>query len=92
MSDGDGIHPPRAAERILRLLLGSGADGSSIVGDLHEEFLGRAERGAWRARMWYTHQALGIGLRYAARSMKRERRRGRLDAGDLWSWEGGLNR
>ena len=26
--------------------------------------------------------------RAAARSMKRERRRGRLDVGDPWSWEG----
>ncbi len=87
MSEGDGIQPPRAVERILRLLLGSGADGSSIIGDLHQEFLGRAERGLWRARMWYTYQALGIALGYAARSMRSERLRGRLDASEPWSWE-----
>ncbi len=88
MSERDEIHPPRVVERILRLLLGSGADGSSIIGDLHQEFLGRAERGLWRARLWYTYQALGIALGYATRSMRRERRRGRLDGGGQWSWAG----
>ncbi len=66
MSDRDRIHPPRAAERILRLLLGRGADGSSIVGDLHEEFcqLARAS-GPLRARLWYWRQVAITGLSYS---------------------------
>ena len=84
----DGHPPPRLVARLLAAALPKTPRGDAVLGDLHEEFLGRAERGVWRARMWYTHQALGIALRYAARSMIRGRRRGRLDARDLWSWEG----
>ncbi len=79
--------PPRLPTRLLAAALPKTPRGDAVLGDLHEEFLGRAERGVWRARVWYTHQALAIALRYVARSMKRESRRGRLDVGDRLSWE-----
>ena len=80
--------PPRVATRLLAAALPKTRRGDAVLGDLHEEFLGRTERGLWRARIWYTRQALAIALRYAGRSGTREGRRGQLDRGQRWSWEG----
>ena len=80
--------PPRLPMRMLAAALPKTLRGDAVLGDLHEEFLGRTERGLWRAHMWYTHQALSIALWYTARSVTREGRRGQFDAGELWCWEG----
>ena len=66
MSARPGPQPPSLAERILRGLVGLDRDGSSIVGDLHEEFTSIARAsGPTRARLWYWRQVVGTGLAYA---------------------------
>ncbi len=58
--------PPRLAERILRRLLPDGPDGKTIVGDLHEEFVGVASRrGLWQASLWYWSQVVSTGFGYS---------------------------
>ena len=58
--------PPSLPERILRGLVGLDKAGSSIVGDLHEEFISIAQAsGPTRARLWYWRQVVGTGMAYA---------------------------
>ena len=66
MSARRGLLPPRMAERILRGLVGREGDGSSIVGDLHEEFVSTMRAsGPSRARLWYWRQVVATGVAYA---------------------------
>ncbi len=89
---------PRWVRALLRRLARSG-EADDILGDMEE---------AHRVRLSGHSRAVAnilTGLetldmarvllrdrRAAARSMKRGRRRGRLDAGDRWSWEGFVDR
>ncbi len=85
---------PRWVRALLTRLARPG-EAEDILGDLEEAHRVRL-RGHWRvvANILIGLEALDMARvllrdrRAAARSMKRERRRGRLDARDLWSWEG----
>jgi putative ABC transport system permease protein len=59
------VHPPTAADALLRRVLARGKRGQSIVGDLHEEFRAMPDHRA--ARRWYWRQALRLALRYVSR-------------------------
>jgi predicted permease len=82
--------PPRWASRFLERLLPPTDRGSAILGDLHEEFVGRAAVDERAARRWYTREAVGIGIRYWKQS--RRYRRGAVSLEDRnhnrGSWEG----
>lgn len=79
MSTGDrSPTPPRAAERILELVVGSGEVGQSIVGDAREEFHTRGRRSRLGATVWYWLYVLHFAVTY--------RVRGRPSA-----WHGGLH-
>ncbi len=60
MKSRDTAAPPLLAERMLAAVLGSGEWAESIVGDLHEEYGGRANAGAHRATVWYCLVVLGL--------------------------------
>jgi predicted permease len=62
--------------------------GAAILGDLHEEFLTRAEGDEARARRWYAREALGVWVRYVRQSKRYHRRPGRLGVDRNSSWEG----
>jgi len=87
-----GPTPPRWATRLLEAALPRTANAEALLGDLHEEFVGRLPRGRWNARAWYTQQALGIALRYWVRSMTWEGHRGPPGARDTRGWEGFMDR
>jgi macrolide transport system ATP-binding/permease protein len=70
--------PPRLAARLLEAVLPRTDRGSAILGDLHEEYLTRAERSRRRARLWYAREAVGIAVRYARRK-DRDCSRGKLE-------------
>ena len=59
-------HPPARAERLLELMLGSGARSESILGDLFEEHADYARRAPARAGLWYWMQAVRLGSRAIA--------------------------
>jgi len=80
--------PPRMATRLMEAVLPPTDRGASIVGDLHEEYLKRAERGVMRACIWYVREALGVTVRYARQSRQHERRRGRIGVETRGNWEG----
>ena len=48
------LGPTGFATRLMEAVLPPTDRGASILGDLHEEFLCRAERGLMSARIWYT--------------------------------------
>ncbi len=50
--------PPRWAASLLRSVLTPGLSSDGILGDLHEEFLERAERSLTLARVWYATERL----------------------------------
>ncbi|MDX1493016.1 MAG: ADOP family duplicated permease, partial [Longimicrobiales bacterium] len=53
--------PPRFAERLLSLVLGSSAEARTILGDLAEDFAGVVRRrGRMSAWLWYWREALGL--------------------------------
>lgn len=58
---------PMAARRLLEIVLPDGPRSDAMLGDLQEEFVARAGRGAWRARAWYWREALLLGARYGSR-------------------------
>ena len=82
------LEPPSFATRLMEAVLPPADRGASILGDLHEEFLCRAERGLMSARIWYTREALGIAVRYLGQSGKYARRREQLGVGTTGNWEG----
>ena len=45
--------PPRLAERLLRLVISDEHAREAVLGDLQEDYAGRASRSATLARMWY---------------------------------------
>jgi hypothetical protein len=53
-----------------------------VLGDLHEEFLRRARRSLWRARLWYTRQAVAIAITYRLVSMRSRPHRAEARAQD----------
>ncbi len=60
--------PPRAAERLLEAALPRGQVGSSIIGDLHQEYQERgAQSGRLRLIAWYWLQALALAWHYSRR-------------------------
>ncbi len=72
-------NPPRIAEFLLGLLLPRQGIRESVLGDLHELFIGRADdpdTGSHRARLWYWSQALRLGAGYGARRLRGVRYRG----------------
>jgi macrolide transport system ATP-binding/permease protein len=62
--------------------------GASILGDLHEEFVTRAEGNEGRARRWYVREAVGVWARYVRQSKRYVRRRAGLGVVQQSSWEG----
>ncbi len=61
--------PPQLAERLLERLLPPGIVGSSILGDLREEFqLHAGSHKAMSSRLWYWLQVLMVGLPYRLRN------------------------
>lgn len=60
--------PPRAAERLLKLCLGSAAAADFIVGDLRQEHAAlRSRRGRLIAAAWYWKESMTVGARYIGR-------------------------
>jgi putative ABC transport system permease protein len=59
--------PPAWAERALAATLPEGWR-ESVLGDLHEEYLARAETAYRRARLWYAAEAIRLAARFALRS------------------------
>lgn len=57
-----GTRPPRAWERLLRMLLPPGTVGRSILGDLREEHARRTVKGAEAADRWYRRTAVGVAF------------------------------
>jgi len=57
--------PPRAAERLLRLVVPEGVVGRSIIGDAREEFLEHVETGSrMSASVWYWRHVIGMVFRH----------------------------
>ncbi|MEZ5318948.1 MAG: ABC transporter permease [Vicinamibacterales bacterium] len=52
--------PPRISRAVLARLLGAGAVGRSVLGDLDEEYRDRAVLDRHAARRWYRREALGV--------------------------------
>ncbi|MGD2123728.1 MAG: hypothetical protein PVJ76_18405, partial [Gemmatimonadota bacterium] len=65
---------PEIPTRILNAVL-RGRYADTVLGDLEEEFLERAEDAPLRARMTYWRDASGIVFRYLMEERRRERRR-----------------
>jgi putative ABC transport system permease protein len=61
------LHPPRLAERLLRIAFREPELRETVLGDLCEDFLDRAERSVWRARIWYWKEAAAICLSVTVR-------------------------
>jgi hypothetical protein len=61
------LHPPRLAERLLRIAFREPELRETVLGDLCEDFLDRAERAVWRARIWYWKEAAAICLSVTVR-------------------------
>ena len=82
--------PPRLVARLLERALPPTDRATSILGDLQEEFEGRAAVNERAARRWYCVEAVGIGLRYWRQA--RRYRRGAIGLGarvnHTGSWEG----
>ncbi len=56
--------PPRPAEWLLDLLLGSAPSKHYILGDLREEYAEvAAGRGRWRAAVWFLGQSIAVSAR-----------------------------
>ena len=62
--------PPRLADWLVRQAMPPGVRGDLILGDLREEFAGRATS-AWRASWWYRGQALIFAARYGWARLRR---------------------
>jgi len=62
---GHDDRPPRGAEWLLRVCLPGGLVGSSICGDLRQEYEERSAAGGRRAGWWYRKQAMKLAARYA---------------------------
>lgn len=65
MGRNHGPGPPRWAASLLRSVLSPGLPSDGILGDLHEEFLERAERSLTLARVWYATVATAMAIRFA---------------------------
>jgi len=52
--------PPRIPSTILEFALRDHAVGATILGDLHEAYVERWERGRLRADLWYSYEALTL--------------------------------
>jgi putative ABC transport system permease protein len=72
--NGDSLRPPRHVQQLLAAILGSGDWAESVLGDLHEEFIGLAGRSVARARLWYCLEALRLGTRAGVRRVVPRRR------------------
>ena len=67
--------PPRLAELLLRLVVGTDPAGRSVLGDAREEFASRGQRSRFGATVWYWGYVLhftatyrtGAGARRACR-------------------------
>ncbi len=75
--------PPTLAQWLLRMTLPEGAAGTTILGDLLEEFRERTTDGR-SAALWYWREALSVSLRYRGR----DRRRARNDARSTMRFSG----
>jgi predicted permease len=84
-----GARPPRLAEWWLRISLPRGAAGSSILGDLHEEYVTFRPR---RLRaLWYTSVALVLGTSFVVRRVWRAvHRAGRAHGQRVYGRRGGM--
>ena len=71
---------PEIPTRILNAVLG-GRYADTVLGDLEEEFLERAEATPLRARLTYWRDAFSIVSRYLIEERRRERRRHRHQGG-----------
>jgi putative ABC transport system permease protein len=80
--------PPRVAEWLLELTGGHRDRVDGVLGDLHEEFTGRAAASTARARAWYWLEAVSLSARFfvvaatSATRRRRERRPPVPDTGD----------
>ncbi len=74
MSDTNVPEPPRAAIALLRACVSRRPSADTMLGDLHEAFLDRAEAETiGRARFWYWRQAFALSSRYLLRRLVRRR-------------------
>jgi putative ABC transport system permease protein len=60
--------PPALAERVLAALLAAPDQRESILGDLHEDYVARAQTSRARAAAWYWSESTRIATRLAARA------------------------
>jgi putative ABC transport system permease protein len=68
----DVSSPPRLPERVLAAALTGSDLRECVLGDLHEEYLGRADRaGGLRLRAWYWCEALRLAARFSTRRLFR---------------------
>ena len=75
--------PPQLPTRILARALTDDPAGPTILGDLHEAWVTRVEEtGAFRARIWYTREALALALTHRTHSA----RSGSGDGTSLNAW------
>ena len=84
--------PPAVLVKLLERALPPTERAQAMLGDLHEEYAGRAERSRLWARLWYAREAVALAIRYAARSRRYERPRARFDAGNDRGWEAAVDR
>jgi putative ABC transport system permease protein len=86
--------PPALAQRLLARALGSGEEGRSVLGDVHEEFVERLRaRGRRAADRWYWREALSLAVaalmgRASGRPIVREPDRGEVGMRDVLSTSG----
>ena len=59
---------------MLEAVLPPDLRSEALLGDLHEEFVHRARRSAWGARLWYGRVAMGVAVRYGWEKRNRIRR------------------
>ena len=71
---------PEIPARVLKAVL-RGRYADTVLGDLEEEFLERAEATPLRARLTYWRDASSIVFRYPMEERRRERRRHRQQNG-----------
>jgi putative ABC transport system permease protein len=61
---GRGSRPPRVAEWLLSLVVGSGGEGRSILGDAREEYSDRGRSSRFGASGWYWGYVLHFAVTY----------------------------
>jgi predicted permease len=73
---------PRAAEWLLERAIAHSRYADSLIGDLREEFLRRAERSPAAATAWYWRRATTISIRFFASRLDPRRRHHETRTGD----------